>query len=105
MNKLKQICWHILCCVAPKTAVKIQYKHIMGVEIDFKNPRDLNEKINYLKFHADIDNDSVVNRLQEIVLDGDDVRSSMKTAHNIDFFDESHRMRGRLIRSRIPGRI
>ena len=57
------------------------------------------------KFHADIDNDSVVNRLQEIVLDGDNVRSSMKTAHNIDFFDESHRMRGRLKRSRISGGI
>ena len=51
-----QMGWHMLCRVAPKTAVKIQYRHILGgAEIDFKNPQDLNEKINYLKFHADMD--------------------------------------------------
>lgn len=55
MNKLAIFGWDILCTVMPKTAVKLQYKHIMGKELDLDNPKDLNEKINYLKFHADLD--------------------------------------------------
>jgi hypothetical protein len=40
----------------PKMAVRIQYKHILGgAEIDLENPKDLNEKINYLKFHSNMD--------------------------------------------------
>jgi len=30
MNKVMQMGWHMLCRVAPKTAVKIQYRHILG---------------------------------------------------------------------------
>lgn len=50
-----KIGWHMLCRVAPMTAVRIQYRHILGgAKIDLKDPKDLNEKINYLKFHADL---------------------------------------------------
>lgn len=54
MNKVLQLGWRILCHAMPKLAVKIQYRHIMGEKIDLNNPKDLNEKINYLKFHADL---------------------------------------------------
>lgn len=54
MNKVSQFGWHILCRMMPKLAVKIQYRYIMGEKIDLKNPKDLNEKINYLKFHANL---------------------------------------------------
>ena len=34
----------------------VYYKHILGgAKIDLNNPKDLNEKINYLKFHSDLD--------------------------------------------------
>lgn len=56
MNQVENLGWHLLCRVMPKTAVKIQYKLILGGgKLDLKNPQDLNEKINYLKFHADLD--------------------------------------------------
>lgn len=54
MNKVYSIGWHLLCRFLPHTAVRIQYRHIMGRKINLSAPRDLNEKINYLKFHADL---------------------------------------------------
>lgn len=54
MNKLTSLGWNLMCKVMPKTAVKIQYRHIMKSPISLSNPQDLNEKINYLKFHADM---------------------------------------------------
>ena len=34
----------------------VYYKHILGgAKIDLHDPKDLNEKINYLKFHSDLD--------------------------------------------------
>lgn len=54
MNKVYSIGWHLLCRFLPHTAVRIQYHHITGRKINLSNPQDLNEKINYLKFHADL---------------------------------------------------
>lgn len=54
MNIVSQYGWRILCRMMPQLAVKIQYRHILGSEIDLKDPKDLNEKINYLKFHVDL---------------------------------------------------
>ena len=55
MNKVLDLGWKSLCAVWPQMAVKIQYKHILGEPINMNNPMDLNEKINYLKFHIDLD--------------------------------------------------
>ena len=30
MNQVENFGWHLLCWVMPKTAVRIQYKHILG---------------------------------------------------------------------------
>lgn len=54
MRRIASISWHLLCRLFPRTAVRIQYRHIMGRKINLSNPQDLNEKINYLKFHADL---------------------------------------------------
>ncbi len=37
----------------PQKYVKILYKQWFGKELDFNNPRDLNEKINWCKFYSD----------------------------------------------------
>lgn len=47
--------WHVLCYLMPKTAVKIQYRNILGYDLNLIDPKDLNEKINYLKFHSDLE--------------------------------------------------
>ena len=54
MKRIASIIWRLLCRLLPRTAVRIQYRHIMGRKINLSNPKDLNEKINYLKFHADL---------------------------------------------------
>lgn len=38
----------------PKTLVKVWYKHLYGTDIDLINPKNIDEKINWLKFHGDI---------------------------------------------------
>ena len=55
MINIKNICWEALCVVWPEIAVRIQNKHILGKKINLHNPEDLNEKVNYLKFHSDLD--------------------------------------------------
>lgn len=55
MNKVASIVWQSLCKVCPRIAIRVQYKHIMGRNVNLRKPKDLNEKINYLKFHADLD--------------------------------------------------
>ena len=55
MNTVGLFCWRMLCQLMPKTAVHIQYRHIMGRSINLENPQDINEKINWLKFNANLD--------------------------------------------------
>jgi len=55
MIKVFHLGWQVLCSVWPREAIRIQYRHIMGRDIDLNNPTDINEKINYLKLHADLD--------------------------------------------------
>lgn len=52
MNNVFSLGWRLLCYCFPRVAVRIQYRHIMGRKINLSNPKDINEKINYLKFHA-----------------------------------------------------
>ncbi len=47
----KYYCW--LGKTYPMLLVKIWYKHRLGRKIDLNNPKDINEKINWLKFNAD----------------------------------------------------
>lgn len=54
MTNIINIFWKTLCMIWPKMAVHIQYKHILNKKLNLRNPEDLNEKINYLKFHADL---------------------------------------------------
>ncbi len=54
MNKTILKGWHFICALFPRLAVSVQYRHILGERINLHNPQDLNEKINYLKFHADL---------------------------------------------------
>ncbi|MDD3038176.1 ATP-grasp fold amidoligase family protein [Bacteroides sp.] len=39
--------------ISPKTLAKHIFRKSLGRKLDFKNPVDLNEKINYLKFYSD----------------------------------------------------
>lgn len=39
--------------ISPKRLASIQYKRGFGRYIDWKDPKDINEKINWLKFHSD----------------------------------------------------
>jgi hypothetical protein len=43
----------LLCHICPKAVASELFRGIMGYDIDWKNPRDLNEKINWLKFYSD----------------------------------------------------
>lgn len=54
MNIVANYGWRLLCTLCPRLAVHIQYRHIMGHNLDLSIPVDLNEKINYLKFHANL---------------------------------------------------
>jgi hypothetical protein len=38
----------------PKCAAQIMHKHITGRWLNLRHPQDLNEKINYMKFHDDM---------------------------------------------------
>ena len=39
----------------PKCAAGIMHKHITGRRLNLRHPQDLNEKINYMKFHEDME--------------------------------------------------
>ena len=47
--------WLYLCKNFPKFAITIQYLWILGKYPNLKHPKDLNEKIQYMKLHADMD--------------------------------------------------
>ena len=36
---------------APKTTTKILFKHFLGYKLNLKNPKTLNEKLQYLKLN------------------------------------------------------
>lgn len=38
----------------PKRLVTMWYKHMFGEEIDLENPQTINEKVNWMKFNADL---------------------------------------------------
>lgn len=44
---------HLLCRFSPKTLAGILYKRNSGKKLNWDNPVDINEKINWLKFYSD----------------------------------------------------
>lgn len=55
MNRYSSMLWNVFSLRFPQIASRIMYWHIMGRMPHFNHPRDLNEKINYLKFHANLE--------------------------------------------------
>ena len=63
-RKIKQVClpaytiyrklFNAYCVRFAKQRIEKNYKRLFGRNIDWNNPQDLNEKINWLKFHADL---------------------------------------------------
>ena len=57
MTKIKEHIWQIiffiLGYVSPKTLASIHFRRSFGRWMDWKNPTDINEKIQWLKFHSD----------------------------------------------------
>lgn len=43
----------VLAWVSPKFLTSVEFKHTFGRRLNWKNPQDLNEKINWLKFYSD----------------------------------------------------
>lgn len=46
--------WHFMVKHYPKLCCKLLYRKALGKKLNFKSPLDLNEKIQWLKFHADM---------------------------------------------------
>ena len=43
----------VLAWISPKLLTSVEFKHAFRRSLDWKNPTDLNEKINWLKFYSD----------------------------------------------------
>ena len=56
-NIISRAAWRLYCevCgrVSPKRLASVLYRRKFGRPIDWENPRDINEKINWLKFNSD----------------------------------------------------
>lgn len=57
MDKIKRFIWDVLLYLAgrisPKALATLRYRMITGKFMDWKHPRDINEKIQWLKFYSD----------------------------------------------------
>lgn len=53
MNKIKRFIRRLMGRFCPKILVTILYKQAFGYWLDWKNPKNLNEKIQWLKFNSD----------------------------------------------------
>lgn len=51
MNKI--IIKKILCFISPKLLSSVEYFHAFGRKLNWRHPKDINEKINWLKFYSD----------------------------------------------------
>ena len=47
--------WYWMVRHYPQFCDKLLYRKALGKKLDLENPKDLNEKIHWLKFHADLD--------------------------------------------------
>lgn len=54
MNIIAGYGWNVFAHRFPKMAARIMFRHIVGRWPNINYPKDLNEKINYLKFHEDM---------------------------------------------------
>ena len=59
MSKLGNIIRPVLTDISPVFATKMMYRHVFGQMPDLENPKTLNEKLQYLKFHDYYDNDTI----------------------------------------------
>ena len=53
MASIAIIAKEVIAKVSPKLLTSIEFRHAFGRKLNWKNPRDLNEKINWLKFNSD----------------------------------------------------
>lgn len=53
MQKLAITAKKILSIVCPKFLISLEFYHTFGRKLDWKNPKDINEKINWLKLYSD----------------------------------------------------
>jgi hypothetical protein len=53
-KRISIFCFSIVKLISPQTGARITYRYILGRKLHLNNPKDLNEKINYLKFHSDL---------------------------------------------------
>lgn len=53
MASIAIIAKEIIAKISPKLLTSIEFRHAFGRKLNWKNPRDLNEKINWLKFNSD----------------------------------------------------
>lgn len=54
-NPIAQKVWYAMVRTCPKTSCCILYRHILHKKLNLSNPHDLNEKIQWLKFHTNLD--------------------------------------------------
>lgn len=54
-NPIIQKIWYTMVRTCPKTSCRILYRHILHKKLNLNHPHDLNEKIQWLKFHVDLD--------------------------------------------------
>lgn len=52
-QQLQRLRNRIYLRLAPKACISMLFRSILGYDINWRNPQDLNEKINYLKLYAD----------------------------------------------------
>ena len=45
----------VLCKINPKLAISLIFKKVLGYEMDWNNPKDFNQKVNWLKIYGDSD--------------------------------------------------
>lgn len=53
MQKIAITAKKILSIVCPKFLISLEFYHTFGRKLDWKNPKDINEKINWLKLYSD----------------------------------------------------
>ena len=54
--QFREWAWRQIARFMPKTFSSIKYKQVFGRELSWKHPRDINEKIHWLKFYGDTSN-------------------------------------------------
>lgn len=54
LHDIKMLCYQAVGVVSPRSLINIWYRNVFGEDMDFENPRTLDEKVNWMKLHADM---------------------------------------------------